>query len=62
MTEKKLLVKQVKSVIGRDRKIREKLAALGLGRIGKTREVTASPSILGMIKAVEHVVSVQEIK
>ena len=60
MSEKKLIVRQVKSAIGRDKKVRKKLAALGLGRIGKEREFASTPAILGMIKDLEHLLAVRE--
>lgn len=62
MSEKKLLVRQVRSSIGRDKKFRERLAALGLGRIGNERVLAASPSNLGMIESVKHVLSVSAVK
>ena len=57
---KKLVVKQIKSVIGRPETQRRTLAALGLGRIGKTAELDDNASIRGMIAKVSHLVSVAE--
>lgn len=57
---KKLVVKQIKSVIGRPDSQRRTLAALGLGRIGKTAELDDNASIRGMIAKVSHLVSVVE--
>jgi len=57
---KKLIVKQVKSVIGRPESQRKILAALHLGRIGKSNEFEDSESIRGMIAKVAHLVSVTE--
>ncbi|MBO7643298.1 MAG: 50S ribosomal protein L30 [Alphaproteobacteria bacterium] len=57
---KKLVVKQIKSVIGRPETQRRTLAALGLGRIGKTAELDDNASIRGMIAKVSHLVSVVE--
>ena len=57
---KKLVVKQIKSVIGRPESQRRVLAALGLGRIGKSNELDDNASIRGMIAKVAHLVSVVE--
>ena len=56
----KIIVKQVKSIIGRPEYQRKVIAALGLGRIGKTKEVNDTPSIRGMIARVSHLVEVVE--
>jgi large subunit ribosomal protein L30 len=57
---KKLVVKQIKSVIGRPESQRRVLAALGLGRIGKSNELDDNASIRGMIAKVNHLVCVVE--
>ena len=57
---KKIIVKQIKSVIGRPETQRRTLAALGLGRIGKSAELDDNASIRGMIAKVSHLVSVIE--
>ncbi len=57
---KKIIVKQIKSVIGRPESQRKILATLGLGRIGKSNEFDDSASIRGMIAKVAHLVSVTE--
>ncbi len=58
LTGKKLLVRQTRSMIGRDERVRSTLRALGLGRIGRTVTVTASPSTVGMIDRIKAVVTV----
>jgi large subunit ribosomal protein L30 len=58
LTGAKLRVVQTRSVIGRDERVRSTLRALGLGRIGRSVEVTASPSIVGMIDRIKAVVTV----
>ena len=55
----KLRVVQVRSAIGRDGRSRGTLAALGLGRIGQSVVVTATPSVVGMIERVKSVISVE---
>jgi len=57
---KKLVVKQIKSVIGRPESQRRILATLGLGRIGKSHEFADTVAIRGMIAKVAHLVSVTE--
>lgn len=57
---KKIIVKQIKSVIGRPESQRKVLAALGLGRIGKTSELDDNASVRGMIAKVAHLIAVTE--
>ena len=57
---KKIIVKQIKSVIGRPESQRKVLATLGLGRIGKSHEFDDNASIRGMIAKVSHLVEVLE--
>ena len=57
---KKLVVKQIKSVIGRPETQRRTLAALGLGRIGKSSELDDNSAIRGMIAKVAHLIEVVE--
>ena len=57
---KKLVVKQIKSVIGRPESQRRVLVALGLGRIGKSNELDDNASIRGMIAKVNHLICVVE--
>lgn len=56
----KIIVKQVKSLIGRPESQRKIVAALGLGRIGKTKELNDSQAVRGMIAKVSHLVEVVE--
>ena len=57
---KKIIVKQIKSVIGRPETQRRTLAALGLGRIGKSAELDDNASIRGMVAKVSHLIEVVE--
>ena len=57
---KKLVVKQIKSVIGRPEAQRRVLNALGLGRIGKSSELDDNAAIRGMVAKVAHLISVVE--
>ena len=56
----KLRITQVRSQIGQSERHRGTLRALGLGRIGKSREHTESPQLAGMLRKVRHLVKVDE--
>ena len=56
----KLIVKQVKSAIGRQAYQRKTLIGLGLNKINKQRELDDTPSIRGMIEKVKHLVEIEE--
>lgn len=58
-TAKKLKVRQIKSVAGRDSRVRSVLAALGLGRIGKSVELPNNNAVLGMINKVGYLLKVE---
>ncbi|MEF2278816.1 50S ribosomal protein L30 [Deinococcus sp. YIM 134068] len=49
-----------RSVIGRPKNQVETVKALGLRRIGDSRELTATPATRGMIRTVAHLLEVQE--
>ena len=55
----KLIVKQVKSAIGRQSNQRKTLIGLGLNKINKERELEDTPSIRGMIEKVKHLVVIK---
>lgn len=56
----KIKVTQVRSAIKRPKNQKLTLEALGLRKIGQVVEHEANPSILGMVKVVEHLVSTEE--
>jgi len=58
----KIRIKLVRSVIGCLPRQRATVRSLGLRKIGSSSEQEASPAILGMVKAVSHLVAVEEIK
>jgi large subunit ribosomal protein L30 len=60
MTEQ-LRVTQVKSKIGGTRVQRETLRSLGLRRIGDVVVKADRPEIRGMVRAVRHLVTVEEV-
>ena len=53
-------ITQTRSTIRRPGDQKRTIQALGLGRIGRTVEVEATPQIRGMLVKVQHLVSVQE--
>ncbi len=59
--EKKVKITQVRSIIGRPARQKRTMEALGLRRINHSREVVATPQILGMIESVKHLLTVEEI-
>jgi large subunit ribosomal protein L30 len=54
-------ITQVKSQIGQSGPHRGTLRALGLGRIGNSREHTETPVLAGMLRKVRHLVKVEEV-
>lgn len=57
----KIRITQVRSKINRPKNQKRTLEALGLKRIDQSVEKEASPQIIGMVKTVAHLVSVEEI-
>jgi large subunit ribosomal protein L30 len=51
-------IKQVRSIIGYDKKQGQVVRGLGLRRIGHEVEVVDHPAMRGMIQKVRHIVSV----
>ncbi|MEN8765304.1 MAG: 50S ribosomal protein L30 [Wenyingzhuangia sp.] len=58
----KIKITQVKSQINRTQVQKRTLEALGLTRIGKVVEHDASPSIIGMVNKIKHLISFEEVK
>jgi large subunit ribosomal protein L30 len=58
----KVRVKQVRSAIGREPTVLRTLKAIGLGSIGKSKELSLNESVKGMIKKVEHLLVVEPVK
>lgn len=57
----KVLITQTRSIIKRPKTQALTIQALGLGRINRSVEMELTPQIAGMIKKVEHLVSVKEL-
>ena len=56
----KIKVTQTRSSINRTKKQKLTLAALGFRKLGMTVEHEDTPNILGMIKKVSHLISVEK--
>ncbi len=56
----KLLIKQVRSPNGSNRKQRDTLRTLGLGRIGRQAERPDDENVRGQIATVRHLVEVSD--
>jgi large subunit ribosomal protein L30 len=59
---KKIRITLVKSGIDRPERQKLTLQALGLNKLNATKEVEATPQILGMVHKVTHLVQVEEVK
>jgi len=58
---KKLRVKQVRSAAGRFAYQEATLIGLGLNKINRVRELEDTPEVRGMVRAVAHLIEVEEI-
>lgn len=58
---KKIKITQVKSGIDRPERQKLTLKALGLNKLNASKEVEATPQILGMVEKVHHLVKVEEV-
>lgn len=62
MMAKKLKIRLKKSVIGFSYRQRRTVKALGLGKVNSEVVHEDSPQIRGMIRSIEHLLSVEEIE
>jgi large subunit ribosomal protein L30 len=58
---KKIRITQVKSGIDRSERQKLTLKALGLNKMNASKEVEATPQILGMVRKVTHLIKVEEV-
>jgi large subunit ribosomal protein L30 len=54
-------ITQIKSVIDRSERQKRTIQALGLTKMNQTVQVDATPSIIGMIKKVNHLVAIEKV-
>jgi large subunit ribosomal protein L30 len=59
---KKLRIKQIKSAIDRPERQKRTLRALGIKKMHRVIEVEATPQIEGMIRKIEHLLSIEEVQ
>ncbi len=57
----KIKITQVKSGIDHSERQKRTLLALGLKKINATKEVEATPQILGMVTKVNHLITVEQL-
>jgi large subunit ribosomal protein L30 len=57
----KVKITQVRSLISRPEKQRQTIKALGLGKINRSVEVELTPQVSGMIRKVNHLITVKEL-
>jgi large subunit ribosomal protein L30 len=60
--EKKLRITQIRSQINRPQVQKRTIEALGIKRLHRPVEVVATPQVLGMINAVQHLLKVEEVE
>ena len=58
----KVRITQIKSHIDRPQRQKDTIFALGLGKINRSKIVENNPQVQGMINAVAHLISVENIK
>lgn len=58
----RLRLTQTRSSIGESPRHRGTLRALGLGRIGSSREHDTGPVLAGMLRKVRHLVKIEEVE
>ncbi len=58
---KRVRVTQIASPLGRKPGQKETLVGLGLNKMRRVRELEDTPSVRGMIRAVAHLVKVEEL-
>lgn len=57
----KVKITQIKSAIKRPEAQKRTIKALGLGKIRKSVELEMNPALAGMIRAVQHLVQVEQL-
>lgn len=58
----KIKITQVRSIIKRPANQKATVAALGLKKINHSVEKEATPQVLGMVKKVQHLLKVEDVK
>ncbi len=58
----KIKITLEKSVISYDKRVRETVKSLGLGKLHSSAIQATTPDILGKVRRVQHLVAVEEVK
>lgn len=58
---KRISIKLVKSTIGQRQPVCKTVRSLGLGKLHSVVEHEATPTVLGMVRAVQHLVETKEL-
>lgn len=59
---RRVRVRQVRGLSGREATTRRTIEALGLGRVGKSKVFQVNPALAGMIMSVSHLVEVEPVE
>lgn len=57
----KIRITQIKSIIDRSERQKRTIKALGLRKINHSVELEATPSIIGMVRKVNHLVAIEQV-
>jgi large subunit ribosomal protein L30 len=57
----KIKITQVKSTIDRPQRQKDTMKALGIKKMNGTVELEATPQILGMVRKIQHLVTVEQL-
>jgi large subunit ribosomal protein L30 len=57
----KVIVTQIKSAINKPKVQKDTLTALGITKLNRPKEHTATPQVLGMINKVKHLLKVEHV-
>ena len=59
---KKIRIEQVKSAIDRPERQKRTLRALGITKMHQVIEVEATPQIEGMVRKIQHLLTIEEVQ
>ena len=58
----KIRITQIRSQIGSTKRQKGTLVALGLAKMNRSVEIETTPQIIGMVRKVNHLLRVEEVK
>ena len=61
-SNKTIKITQIKSSIGRNKIQRKHLVALGLNKIGASKQIIFNKSTEGLIKKINHLIEIEKVK